>query len=378
MKSILIFCECFFPGYKVGGIAQSMLNLVKNLDGKFEFNVFTLNHEFRKPEEKLNVISNKWISFLSHTNVFYASNETIKFSFIKHIILDLKPDIIYLNGLYEFNFLIFPIIIARQNNIKVIQAPRGMLQKGALNIKPFKKKLFLSAFKFLNLHKNIHWHATDDQEIDDIKSIFGKSADVYLAEVMPNLTQPETPITLKKSGELNLITISLISEKKNHILVLKLLSKFKVNINYYIFGPIKDVYYWEKCEEIIKKLPKNIKVFYGGTLNPAEVESHLIRSHFFILPTFGENFGHALYEALNCGKPLIISNKTPWVNLEKSFAGWDLDLENQESFEKIIETCYHMNQTEYDILSNGAKKIAMNYILNANFENKYNNLFNLT
>ena len=35
----------------------------------------------------------------------------------------------------------------------------------------------------------------------------------------------------------------------------------------------------------------------------------------FLLPTGGENFGHAIFEALSCGVPALISDRTPWRDL---------------------------------------------------------------
>ena len=39
------------------------------------------------------------------------------------------------------------------------------------------------------------------------------------------------------------------------------------------------------------------------------------RSDLFLLPTGGENFGHAIFEALACGVPALISDQTPWRGL---------------------------------------------------------------
>ena len=42
----------------------------------------------------------------------------------------------------------------------------------------------------------------------------------------------------------------------------------------------------------------------------------IARSDVFLLPTGGENFGHAIFEALSCGVPVLISDQTPWRGLE--------------------------------------------------------------
>ena len=48
-----------------------------------------------------------------------------------------------------------------------------------------------------------------------------------------------------------------------------------------------------------------------------------------LLPTLGENFGHAIIEALDAGLPVVISDRTPWRNLEQAGVGADLPLEDE-------------------------------------------------
>ena len=57
----------------------------------------------------------------------------------------------------------------------------------------------------------------------------------------------------------------------------------------------------------------------------------------FFLPSFSENFGHAINEALSVGVPVLISDKTPWRNLQEKGMGWDLSLDNRRAFIEVIE-----------------------------------------
>ncbi|MBN8497849.1 MAG: hypothetical protein J0M32_13465 [Candidatus Accumulibacter sp.] len=57
----------------------------------------------------------------------------------------------------------------------------------------------------------------------------------------------------------------------------------------------------------------------------------------FFLPPFSENFGHAINEALSVGVPVLISDKTPWRNLQEKGMGWDLPLDNRRAFIEVIE-----------------------------------------
>ena len=51
------------------------------------------------------------------------------------------------------------------------------------------------------------------------------------------------------------------------------------------------------------------------------------RSHALLMPTTHENFGHAVVEAWAHGRPVLLSDQTPWRGLSEAGLGWDVPLE---------------------------------------------------
>jgi len=100
------------------------------------------------------------------------------------------------------------------------------------------------------------------------------------------------------------------------------------------------------------------------------------KHHIFILPTKGENFGHAIFEALSQGKPILISNQTPWRNLQQSKVGWDLSLKEPHLFLEAIEQAASFDQQEYNEWSQNAWNYAYNYTSQLHLRSDYLNLFN--
>lgn len=49
-------------------------------------------------------------------------------------------------------------------------------------------------------------------------------------------------------------------------------------------------------------------------------------SSIFILPTYSENFGMVIAEAMSCGLPVITTTGTPWLELNEIGIGWCIDL----------------------------------------------------
>ena len=375
MKTILIFIDWFTPGYKAGGPIQSIANLTNFLAGQYNFKVVTRDTDMGDTVPYLKVESNQWNTLSEHLSVFYFSSDNITRDNLSKILTEVKFDWIYINSIYSWSFATLPLWLAKKHKKPVIICPRGMLQQGALAVKPLKKMLFLRLFKLLKLHKDIRWHATDAQEERDIKRIFGANATIMLAENVPDTSLYLNHPIKKKPASLKIATISLITIKKNIHFLIELIKRINIPVTYDIYGPKKDADYWSQCQQLIERLPENIKVNYKGVVKPEEFHETISKYHFFVLPTLGENFGHAIFQALNSWRPIIISDKTPWRNLAVSSAGWDLPLDDKGKWENVLRKCYSMEQEEYDNLCNGAQQVAVKYMEQSDFINKYKQLF---
>jgi len=310
--------------------------------------------------------------------VYYSKNNELSLLSIRQRIRESSADIVYINGLYSLPFVIYPLITARffYKKAKVVVAPRGMLQSGALKIRARKKKFFLALFKMLNLHKGITWHATDEQEREDIALAFGDNAKVIIAPNIPKKPIDDLKLLSKVENELRLIYLSLITEKKNLHLALSVLADMTEHIVFDIYGPVKDKDYWKDCESIIKKLPSNIVVAYKGDVKPDKVQDTFKMYHALFLPTKGENFGHAIYECLSVGRPVIISNATPWRDLKTKHAGYDCDLNEVTQFGNAIRELYKMDGLQYNEMCKGAYSVAKEYWFKDDYVESYAKLFN--
>jgi glycosyltransferase involved in cell wall biosynthesis len=372
MKRILIFYSHFSPAFKAGGPIQSLVNLVGNLNEEFKFFVVCSAFEMGETSVLPDIQVDQWNNYSKNVEVFYACAK--KSSVIKKAIAYADPDHVYVNGMYVPFFNVLPIQFAKRKKINVIIAPRGMLQKGALGVKPFKKRIFLTAFKFLRLHKNVNWHATDQQESKDIKVLFGPGTLVKVAGNIPKAPATSLVPKIKKPGKLRLVYLSLITEKKNLHVALGALQRISLPVTFDIYGPIKDKSYWERCQTLLTGNVHTIQ--YQGIVTPENVQRTLLNYHALILPTKGENFSHAIYEALSVGTTPIISAHTPWGNLQDKNAGLTVYSEKEDEWAKAIAHFIHMDQNEFDTLSAGAYKLSRLYFSDNDFKSAYLELFN--
>jgi len=375
---LLIHSDWFCPGYKAGGPIRSIENISYLLHQDFEIFILTSNQDLGEEKVYPDIIPNKWLKFDERINVCYLSKDNQSLSSIKKQITYIAPDFIYLNSMFSVPFTIYPILLKWLNLIaqRVILAPRGMLKDSALQYKKRKKYIFLNLLKKIGGFNNIHFHATDKQEAKDIIDKLNVNQK-YITQLSnpPNSKIQELKKISKAIGEVRLVYIARIHPVKNLLFLLRVLQQSKHDIQLNLYGPIENMEYWEKCKELICNLPSNIKVSSLGALPHHQIKGVLANHHFLVLPTQGENFGHSIFESLSFGRPVIISNQTPWKNLEKHEVGWDLSLSQPHRFLEVIENTVSMNQQTYDLMSKKVWAFANKYIEKSNLKEQYTKLF---
>lgn len=359
--------DYFFPAYKGGGIIQSLKNLYDLCGGEAKFQVITSDKDLDGSDVSE---AGELLNDVQYTSRFriIAALRRIQWSEIESV---------YFNGIFSPFFFLIPLVYVRlfQRNIRVIIAPRGMLQSGALEIRSTKKMTYLKLLQKLRLFNQVRWHATDEQEAVDIDQL-QKHADIIVAQNVPKQPwQETTEIQIGNPNPLRLVFLSLITEKKNLHLVLEALKIIEFPVVFDIYGPIKDSQYWNHCLQLISELPLTVKCEYHGAVKSELSQEIFSQYHALVLPSKGENFGHAIYECLSVGRPVIIGKNTPWKDIEQDEAGWLVDLVNIDVAKAIIKLV-KLNQNEFDSFSINARSTAQNYFDQSDFESDYKELFN--
>jgi glycosyltransferase involved in cell wall biosynthesis len=95
----------------------------------------------------------------------------------------------------------------------------------------------------------------------------------------------------------------------------------------------------------------------------------------FLFPTFSENYGHVILEALLSGCPVLISDQTFWRNLEKEGVGWDVSLDNPQLFRDVLVKCINMNFANFQNISQKAMQYGIDQINNLSSVNEHRKMF---
>lgn len=158
---------------------------------------------------------------------------------------------------------------------------------------------------------------------------------------------------------------------------LKLLAGVNGDVSFDLYGPVEDAEYWRECQRIIDSLPANVRVRKNGEIEHKEIGRVFAEHDLLLLPTLGENFGHVIGEALASGCPVLISDQTPWRNLESEGVGWDIPLAEKERFQSVLQQCVDGDGEWHAALSSRAQGYAVKHAIDPGAIEANRRLFNL-
>lgn len=339
--TILTFVSHYLPGFRAGGPLRSIANTVEALGAEFRFRIVTSDRDSGDGRGYPGVEPGVW-NRVGGAEVLYLPPERRTLRAIARVMTRTPHDLLYLNSLLDFRFSILPLAARRLGlalRTPVLTAPRGELASGAFALKPGRKRAFLITSRLIGLHRGLMWKAASAHEAEDIRRRMGSQAGrVVIAAEPPRRGDPQLPAFPRDPGApLRIVFLSRIAPMKNLTFVLEVLSHVGAPVVLTIHGPRSDSRYWQQCAAMTARMPPHVRVDVRGEVRPENVVETLSRHDLFFLPSLGENQGHAILDAFASGTPVLISDRTPWRDLEISDLGWDLPLGEAAPFVKVIE-----------------------------------------
>lgn len=340
----------FWPQKNSGGPPISIMNLVQAVKDKFDFSIISKNHEIND-DKPLDGIQPGWNQF-DFGKAYYTAKGDHSFGKITALIEEVAPDVIYQNSFFSMDDLL-PVLVYKKKHkrVKVIVAPRGELYPERIQVGRLKKTLYGKLFRCSGLLKDVYFQGTGSEECMQEQAFLGIPDDHLLN--IQNISLPVKGLqssTDKKPGVLKLVYIARIHPTKNTLKAIEWLSGLTGRVQYDIYGSIETEAYWKQCEAAIAGLPENITVRYMGVIEHSEVALTIAGYHAYYMPTTGENFGHSIVEAMLMGKPVVISDQTPWTDVN-GHGGFAIPLNDEGAFVDALEELVSMDMEKYSSLS---------------------------
>lgn len=227
-------------------------------------------------------------------------------------------EIIHIHGTWS-PFLGVASFIALLKNIPLIISPHGCLEPWALNHKSWKKKLALAFYQKWIFSNASLFVATATQELSSIRNLGLKQP----IAVIPNGV--DIPIKFVKCQNRSLrkfLFLSRIHPIKGLLDLVHAWAKVRQpGWTFVIAGPDENGHRAE-VEKLINTMGLKNDFEFIGLVTGEKKESIYANADIFILPTYSENFGLVIAEALAREIPVITTTGAPWKELEDKCCGW--------------------------------------------------------
>ena len=351
---LLVISPWFEPGFKAGGVVRAVVNLVEALAQDIDISIVTSDRDHLDTAPYPGIAVNRWTQRGGY-RVFYLSPGAPGYLHLGRILRDPAWDVVHISGVFDPLYTLWPLAALRtvpaSRRPRVILQPHGMLGEGALRLKKRKKQIFLSTARQFGFFDGVVWHATSGLESAEVRAVFGDGAHIDEAANLADPPSAEPPGERgKTAGQVRFCFFSRITPKKGLLEALRFvgLSAAGPGVVFDILGPVDDAGYWQACQLEMEGLRRRgVETTHRGAIARDDVHRTLSGYHVMVLPTYNENFGYVILEALLAGCLVLLSDQTPWLDLAERQVGWTLRLADEAGFARAIDDCIAMDGEEY-------------------------------
>lgn len=317
---VLHVIPTYYPAFNAGGPTWSVHNLNKWLVKKgIDVTVYTTNINGK---DVLDVPVNEPVD-VNGVRVYYFKKSPPRFwAYSRALHRMLKNtagefDLIHVTS----TFLAASALggyYARKNGIPYVISPRGNLMKEPLGKKSFRKRLYVKLIEGRNLRRAAAVHFTVPRERREYEEISFKCR---RAVIVPNGIDPDKfeeaeqnafrdKFNISKDKKIVLF-LGRISWKKGLdtlIPAFRLVAEKGIDAVLVIAGG-DDEGYKKRVERMIKRNGLEDKVVFTGPLAGKNKTAAYHEADVFVLPSYSENFGMAVVEAMYFSLPVVVSDR---------------------------------------------------------------------
>lgn len=226
-------------------------------------------------------------------------------------------DIVHIHSLFQFSTLAAAYFCRKYHKPHLIR-PLGQLDPYVLKKRALSKKIYLGLLERRNLEgaQAVHFTTDDEKNLANslglkIKSVVcGLGVDLEEFRILPEYGTFRSRQPGIKDKKI-ILFLSRINFKKGLDLLVEALAdivKKRDDVVLVIAGPDNEGY-GKKVRSWVDRLGIAQDVIFTGMLLGQDRLAAFRDSDVFVLPSYSENFGLVILEAMACGVPVIVSNR---------------------------------------------------------------------
>jgi len=231
-------------------------------------------------------------------------------------------------------------------------APRGELESGAYCYGKKIKDLINFLFLRKLMSKARFVLVTSAQEAKFSRPFFQETMDF---EIVPNYLDLESQVICSTPPEKSrdILYLGRIHPKKgieNLISAFNLLDSEIIGEHRLLIVGTGEKDYFDRLKEMASSSRRFDRIhFLGHRIGEEKIQIYGA-AKVMVLPSYSENFGNVVLEALFQSTPVIASRFTPWADLETAGCGRWVD-NNPESLAMALESILILNQEDYRLMA---------------------------
>ncbi len=244
------------------------------------------------------------------------------------------PDVLHAHGVW-IPQTVWAVRWAVPQGIPVVLSPHGMLTTWSVRHQRWKKRLAWYLYQKRALRSATVIHATAEDEASDVRA-FARCRDIC---VIPNgIEIPPAPADARRlAGARTIGFLGRLHPKKGVAELLRGWAKVQREGGRLLIAGPDENGYRNELEALVRELGLAHSVEFLGLLNAEERAQFFARLSVFVLPSFSENFGLVVPEALAAGVPCIASLGTPWSEMVNQRCGWWVE-NTPESLAEVLRS----------------------------------------
>jgi len=318
--NILHVTPSYFPATAWGGPIYSTLGLCDALSSMAEVDLRVLTTDTIGPKSEDRLEDMEFpTQFPSGYTVYYCRKtfgREFSIELLRHLIPMVKwAEVVHLTYIYSLP-TIPTLIVCRLIGRPVVWSPRGALQQWDGTTRPIAKWVWEKFCNALLSRKRTALHVTSSKEAQASSKRVPKTEIALIPNgvIIPPIDEernwkPENNLRIMYLGRLHPI------KGIDNLLQAMALLRSSVSLSLAVYGNGDLGYRGSLGNQVVELGIEDLVVFHGSVSGEAK-EVAFSSSDVCVLPSFSENFGMVVAEALAHGIPVIASKGTPWSRLE--------------------------------------------------------------